>query len=250
MIIDCILFDSELDMLEGRLETLGDYVDKFVITESDHQFQNQYKGWVLQDNFERFKKFHDKIIYHRMPSDKNLNPWINEAKQRRGFEDVLHKLNLPDDAIVTVCDTDEFWNPKEVLNLEAPIMTMNNRKFHMSLYWYHKHEMNGVVGRWGHIKSTDLDYLRRSMRHTFPQISGGQHYTSMGTYEHLLRKMKGFAHTEFTRDGMDEVLLDCWTNGHFYGENFQEIEFDENTPAWVKEFKFPKIWYRTRPLTR
>jgi hypothetical protein len=250
MIIDCILFDSELDMLEGRLETLGDYVDKFVIVESDHQFQNQYKGWVLEANFERFKKFHDKIIYHKKPSVKDLNPWLNEARQRRGFEDVLHKLNLSDDAIVTVCDTDEFWKPSEVVNLPEPIMTMNNRKFHMSLYWYHKHEINGVIGRWGHIKNGDLDFLRRSMRQSFPHLSGGQHFTSMGSYQDLVRKMKGFAHSEFRTQGMEETLLDCWTNGHFYGQPFTELDFDDETPTWVKEFRFPENWYRKRPQTR
>lgn len=247
MIIDCILFDSELDMLQGRLETLGEYVDKFVIVESDHQFQNQYKGWVLENNFDQFAKFQEKIIYEKIPSQKNPNPWINESNQRLGFENVLQKLNLKDQDIVTVCDTDEFWKPSEVINLPEPIMTLNNRKFHMSLYWYHKHELNGVIGRWGYIKNTNLDYLRRMMRQTFPQLSGGQHFTSMGSFDDLLRKMKGFAHSEFNTDGMEKTLLDCWTNGHFYGERFQEIEFDDETPAWVKEFCFPKNWYRRRP---
>jgi hypothetical protein len=247
MIIDCILFDSELDMLEGRLETFAPYVDKFIIAESDYQFQNQYKGYILEANYERFKKFHDQLIYVQVPSKRDPNPWTNESNQRLGFEQVAHKLNLTDDSIITVCDTDEFWKPEEVINLPEPIMTFYNKKFHMSLYWYHKHEINGVVGRWEAVKNNNFDHLRRAMRGAFPKLMGGQHFTSMGTYEELIRKMQGFAHSEFRTDNMEETLLDCWTNGHFYGERFEEIDFDDDTLDWVKDLKFPKSWYRKRP---
>ena len=61
---------------------------------------------------------------------------------------------------------------------------------------------------------------------------------------YLLKKMKGYAHSEFNIDGIEEQLLDQWTTGHFYGEQFTEVDFDETTPEWVSGYKFPKDWYR------
>ena len=58
--------------------------------------------------------------------------------------------------------------------------------------------------------------------------------------------MKGYAHSEFNTSDIDEQLLDQWTNGHFYGEVFTEVEFDETTPQYVRDYRFPLDWYRKR----
>ena len=245
MIVDCVFFGGELEMLKGRLETLGEHVDKFVIVEGEYQFQNQYKGYVLNENMSFISGYEDKVIYHKVDSLMSNDPWANENKQRRGFEDILNGMSLSDSDIVTICDVDEWWGIGDIEKTDV-VSTMNSVKFNMSLHWLHKREQTGVISQWGFIKGKDVDFVRRHQRHTFPEVFDSFHYTSMGSYEYLLNKMKGYAHSEFNTSDINEQLLDQWTNGHFYGEVFTEVEFDELTPKYVRDYKFPLDWYRKR----
>jgi beta-1,4-mannosyl-glycoprotein beta-1,4-N-acetylglucosaminyltransferase len=63
MIYDCFTFFNELDLLEIRLETLNDVVDKFVLVEATKTFRGENKVLYFKDNQERFAKFLKKIIY-------------------------------------------------------------------------------------------------------------------------------------------------------------------------------------------
>ena len=53
-------FNEEL-ILEGRLNELNQYVDKFIIVESSYTHSGENKGFNF--NKEKFKKFADKIEY-------------------------------------------------------------------------------------------------------------------------------------------------------------------------------------------
>ena len=243
MLIDCVFFGGELEMLKGRLATLGKHVDKFIIVEGEYQFQNQHKGFILEQNKEFISGYEEKIIYYKPESLLSNDPWANEKHQRRAFEDVLNGLNLSGNDLVTICDVDEWWSINDINNTKK-VSTMNSKKFNMSLHWFHKREQTGVISQWDFIKGKDVDEVRRHQRHTFPEVFDSFHYTSMGSYEYLLNKMKGYAHSEFNVEGIDEQLYDQWANGHFYGERFVEVDFDETTPKWVSEHRFPKEWYK------
>ncbi len=62
-IIDSFLFHSEYDLLELRLEIMSDYVDKFVVVESDYTFTQKWKGYNLEKYMSRYDKWKDKIVY-------------------------------------------------------------------------------------------------------------------------------------------------------------------------------------------
>lgn len=254
MLVDCVMFGYELEMLEGRLNTLSPYVDKFIISESNHHFQNQPKDFVLEKEWDRFSEYHDKIIYVKVESKLSEDPWENEIQQRRSAEPILHSLNLSDSDFVTVCDVDEWWNPNQFPD-NKQIAVFNMRKFNMSLHWFHKYELTGIGGMWGYLKNKDLDYERRKIRHIFPQIVGGVHLTTMGNVDNAIRKMKSYSHIEYNDDKIEEATRDCWERGYFYGwhedgtpykDFFQEVEFDNETPEWIREYKFPQDWYRRR----
>lgn len=246
MVIDCMLFGGELDILEGRLHTLNDHVDHFIIIELSHHFQNQYKGFILADNYKRFSEFHHKITYKMINSLQSPDPWQNEIQQRREIENVLNQMSLKDEDIITVCDVDEWWNPKQFPDPNHKVVAFNMKKYNMSLYWFHKYELTGVGGQWEYFKGKNLDYERRQLRHTFPSITGGVHLTTMGDLNNAFKKMSGYAHSEYNDGTLQEKTKDCWENGHFYGEVFEEIDFDEDTPGWIKNKKFPLEWYRKR----
>jgi hypothetical protein len=246
VVIDCFLFGGELDILEGRLHTLNDSVDHFVIVELSHQFQNQYKGFILADNFDRFKKFHHKMTYKMIESRQSSDPWQNEIQQRREIESILNNMNLSDDDIITVCDVDEWWNPDQFPDPDHDVVAFNMKKYNMSLHWFHKYELTGVGGKWKYFKGKNLDHERRQLRHTFHAITGGTHLTTMGSLDNALKKMSGYAHSEFNDGTLEEKTRDSWEKGYFYGEVFEEVDFDEDTPDWIKDYRFPLEWYRKR----
>ena len=66
MLIDSFLFFQELDLLEIRLEYLYPFVDHFIIIEAKQSFKGSPKRFIFEQNRERYKKYLDKIIYHKI----------------------------------------------------------------------------------------------------------------------------------------------------------------------------------------
>ena len=60
-IFDCFMYFDEEIVLDVRLNTLNNLVDYFVIVESKYTHKGEERN--LKFNYERFKKFKDKIIY-------------------------------------------------------------------------------------------------------------------------------------------------------------------------------------------
>ena len=90
MIYDCFSFFNELDLLEIRLETLDNVVDKFVLAESNYTHTGKPKPLYYKINKARFAKFNDKIIHvispdpddpERAKSDVEYG-WVCENRQR------------------------------------------------------------------------------------------------------------------------------------------------------------------------
>ena len=71
-IYDCFNFFNELDILELRLNILYEYVDYFVIVESDVTHSGEKKPFYFEDNKERYSKFlglKQTCMYHEMLCD-------------------------------------------------------------------------------------------------------------------------------------------------------------------------------------
>lgn len=239
MKVEGLTFGGELDILEGRLNTVD--ADRWVIVEADKTFTGQPKPYTLADNWERFAKFHDRITYVQavMPE---MSAWECDFWQRRQVGVALEALGLADDDLVGLFDVDE-WPDRWVEDLSAWDMP----KYHMALHWFHKMELTGVMGKWEHLKGQDVDRVRWS-RDSLPRVQGGWHFTSMGSLDYLIRKVRGFAHTELVTDGVDERLAHCWTYGHdLAGDHFTQIDDLSVMPDWVRQRKFPDEWYRLRP---
>ena len=65
-IYDCFTFYNEYDLLELRLKEHFDYVDYFVIAEANKTHQGRDKEFLLEQNWDRYKDFHDKIIHIKL----------------------------------------------------------------------------------------------------------------------------------------------------------------------------------------
>ena len=80
-IFDCIIYLDEDFLLDLRFNILNNYVDYFVVVESNRTWQNNKKNFNF--NMKKFEKFSHKIVYIKvedMPDGEN--PWLRENFQR------------------------------------------------------------------------------------------------------------------------------------------------------------------------
>jgi hypothetical protein len=67
-IVDTIFFYDEVDMLIFRMTELDQYVDYFIVMESEIDFKGNSRNLVFQENQKLFEKWEHKIIYLTSPS--------------------------------------------------------------------------------------------------------------------------------------------------------------------------------------
>lgn len=109
-------------MLEFRLKFLNDFVDFFVIAESNLTFNGKPKPYNYPKAKERFKKWEHKIIYIPVQqnteglvfkNDNNYNPvsaaWKLENGQRNALMQASKQMDDAD--LVLVSDLDEIPDP-------------------------------------------------------------------------------------------------------------------------------------------
>lgn len=126
MIYDCFLFYDEDVLLDIRLNTLCNHVDRFVIVESRYTFAGK-KRENLHFDISKFEKFKDKIIYvvneaiprihtHEFKSNSSIvrpgesDPWENETIARNAI--MLGLKHAQDDDIIIISDVDEIIKPE------------------------------------------------------------------------------------------------------------------------------------------
>jgi beta-1,4-mannosyl-glycoprotein beta-1,4-N-acetylglucosaminyltransferase len=152
--IDCILFYDELEMLNFRLNELGDQVDYFIILECDVDFHGNKKKLFFQENKELFSKWENKIIHIpttninknyvdsicEITNIKELTPYKNSKLtsdeiiycQTYDLYKFLISLNLYPEDIILFSDVDEipdltqFDTIVKNLNFEPVVLKQKN----------------------------------------------------------------------------------------------------------------------------
>ncbi|MFQ5676644.1 MAG: hypothetical protein ACE5G1_12155 [bacterium] len=111
MIYDCFLFHNESMLLEIRMNTLKDVVDKFVLVESTHTFSGEPKDLHYDGikNVAPFAEFKSRIIHAIHDSQPGDNRWLNQTEQRNAIALGLRQAE-PED-IILISDVDEIPNP-------------------------------------------------------------------------------------------------------------------------------------------
>ena len=118
-ILDCFMYFDEDLVLEIRLNTLWDYVDKFVIAEATKDHAGRKKR--LNFDIKKFNKFKDKIEYLIIDDIPiNVKP-IKKGWHENHTRDQYQRNSLirgykdchPEDLIM-ISDIDEIPNPKKI----------------------------------------------------------------------------------------------------------------------------------------
>ncbi len=208
-VYDCFTFFNELDLLEVRLNELYNSVDYFVIAEANMSHSGTPKEYVLEQNWERFKPFQDKIRYLKIDDfPVTNNSWVREKFQRdalkRGITDkqpddliIVSDLDeIPRAEIIDMIKTDE--NKYERYVLRVPLFRY---KFNF-LKWYQPVINQQMIVTRAHVFTNpekERDYTHAWLPPA-PDVvylnHAGWHFSYLGDDKNAVHKLHLFAHTE------------------------------------------------------
>ncbi|EGX95487.1 glycosyl transferase family 17 protein [Cordyceps militaris CM01] len=263
-VYDLVMVNDELDFLEIRLYTLYDFVDYFIIVESPKTFQGNNKALVIKENWDRFHRYHDKMVYHELFFPSSFSPkraWDYEDLQRDAmYTQVmleLKKQQAPAKGdVIIVADVDEIPRPEALLVLRScnfpRRLTLGSKFYYYSFQFLHtgpewQHPEATYYQGWRTIKPTNLrngDGGIAPFRGYEKGVLGnaGWHCSScFATIEQFLNKMASFSHgwmnaEEYrNKDKIADAVRkgkDLWARKT---DTFIRISKNEDTPPLVTQ---------------
>jgi beta-1,4-mannosyl-glycoprotein beta-1,4-N-acetylglucosaminyltransferase len=218
-IFDCFPFFNELELLEVRLNTLYDFVEKFILVESNLTHQHEPKPLYYEENKQRFEKFSDKIIHLVFDATKVAKiPWNIELKQRNWIVEGLKQCDISEDDLIISSDLDEIINPEVILkniNLEG-VTSLSMPVFYYYLnYLYTNPWLHPVMFPYKELTDKKVSDFRDFGDHRINQIDdAGWHFSFMGGVERIITKLESFAHSEYNEEEFKnpEHIKDCIEN--------------------------------------
>ena len=272
MIYDCFTFFNELDLLEIRLDTLKDVVDRFVIAEATRTHTGKEKELLFEKNRERFAEFADKITYvvvddllpeEEVGKDSYNLPWVNENRQRNALMRGLS--GAKDDDVIMVSDLDEIPRPEYVAKTLRLISSENPARLILGNYNYYLNFRNCFYPDWrlGTVMSCFSDFLNgelidrvesnryivahENQGRTITKLrfcpckltvaNAGWHFSYLGGVDAVLNKLKSFSHSEFSRITRNQIEARLLKGEDVFGrgEKFFAEPIDSRFPRIVCE---------------
>ncbi|KAG8760109.1 hypothetical protein FRC11_000962 [Ceratobasidium sp. 423] len=193
---DAVLFSTELDLLEVRLNELDAVVDRFFVVESNRTFTGIPKKPILQDALltPQFARFRSKLTYQLHPGripNKGESPFNVEREHRLAMTKLINSAISPPLSaapLVIMSDVDE---------IPAAHTIELVKKFSSG-------RVGGGVGerRWksGELEVNMCILIQKQEGTIFYGMRGGI------TIEEFVTKMRGYSHAD--RIGGDLSLLD------------------------------------------
>jgi beta-1,4-mannosyl-glycoprotein beta-1,4-N-acetylglucosaminyltransferase len=256
-IFDCVIYLDEDLLLDLRFNILNNFVDYFVVVESNRTWQNNKKKFNF--NINKFFKFHNKIIYIKVNDmPKGDNPWLRENYQRncilRGIS------NAKSDDLIIVSDADEIPNPKKIQKFN---IKKKYAVFEQKQYYYKLNLLNTTYPIWRGSKICVRKYLKspqwlrelKIKKRPFWRIDkrnlnyslkdGGWHFCNLKTPRSLVFKYKNLCEYKDNyafSNAIDEKYLDLKTverninaQKDLLGRNeiFKRINIDQSYPDYL-----------------
>lgn len=269
MIYDCFTFFNELDLLEIRLNTLNDVVDRFVIAEATRTYSGKPKELLFEKNRERYAAFADKITYivvddllpeEEISKDAFHLPWVNENRQRNALIQGLSAAS--DDDVLMVSDLDEIPRPEKIAEAvdlarrgEVVRFVMSvfsyyvNFKNYQTPWWYLGTQMMSMRTFHTNAQFDNFNYDRfttasecqgrviQKVRFLKPSKlikDGGWHMGYLGGLAAIKAKLRAFSHCEALAV-MDEVEQRLKRGVNIFGgkhDNFA-VPLDDTFPSFL-----------------
>ncbi len=273
-VYDIFTLFNELDLLEMRLTILDSVVDYFVIVEATETFSGKPKPLYYEENKQRFKKWHHKIIYHvtrDVPKDPeelkarlstnpslseldkqiindsltsdNIAPgaihWFKEFYQKESIKKALVGLN--DNDMCFVGDIDEIWNPHMIIDYtQSDIFKLRQKVYAYFLNNRSSEPWAGtLVTQYKNIKHACLNHLRTVRKtHYIYLKDGGWHFTNMGGADQIRKKLESYGHQEYNNSTIKSDLENkILQNKDFIGRGFKFWISEKELPEYILAHK-------------
>lgn len=273
MVYDCFTFFNELDLLEIRLNTLKDVVDRFVIAEATRTHTGKPKDLNYAKNRHLFLAFADKIEYvvvddllseDEVSKDIYNFPWVNENRQRNALMRGLQGAHYND--IVMVSDLDEIPRPQAVLRAKSNIEKgTDSIRFELRSYNFYlnfanftcpKWLMGTVAAKYGDLvggkllaaviydrytqKSENQGIALHKLRFVKSKTvigDAGWHFSFLGGIDAIQKKLAAFSHSEFGSVPREILEARMRKGCDLFGRNgkFFGVPMDASFPEFVIE---------------
>jgi hypothetical protein len=202
MIVDCFTFFEEFDVLELRLRTLENIVDRFVICEAPFTFRGNAKPLHLAAALGRFERWRERITLLTYPGPPSTDPWDNERGQRDYLAAGLAGC-APDD-LVLIGDCDEIPDPRFATQRPS-IQPILAHRMVLADGYVNRLAMDGASCRHGTraLAVSDLSRysgladVRERPLTELEFVDSGWHFTSLGGAAVMERKLAAYSHAEY-----------------------------------------------------
>jgi len=233
-IFDCFMYCDEKMQLDIRLNILNEYVDKFVIVESNFYHNGEYKK--LTFNINDYQEFREKIIYvkvlekptnikqHSVGDKKSVdifNALLLDNFQRNKISLGLSESSSED--FIIISDIDEIPNLK---NIDFRSISEKFIFFEQDFFYY-KFNLKHPTLKWFGSRATkkknlktpqilrnlktkvypwwrfDVVFSKKKTSNAKIIENGGWHFTNIKSAEDIYKKLNYFAHhAEFSNSGI------------------------------------------------
>jgi beta-1,4-mannosyl-glycoprotein beta-1,4-N-acetylglucosaminyltransferase len=269
-IYDCFNFFNELDILEIRLNTLYEYVDYFVIVESNVTHSGEQKPFYFEENKERFSKFLNKIIAYKVydtPTDfvnlkinedntlmlingfiENQTNRFNRSTQPDYGRDFFQKecvrrplVNCSDEDIIIISDADEIPNPETLknlknLDLENTIYSLNQTTYYYYLNLLKQRDWYGSkISLYKNIKNLSFNEVRGDESLSKKIDNGGWHFSFQGGKDMVKIKILSYSARDLANNNVLSQLDNNIDNNidPFFRGNLTPVEIDNTYPKYI-----------------
>ena len=219
-IIDTFPYFNEKELLELRINTLYDHVDKFIICEANKTYSGNNKEYYLEKHLQELNLPLDKIqiVQVDLSVYDDRENYFRERAQRNGAISYIEK-----DDVCIVSDCDELINPKFINYYTRIALENPNNILRIPMVHLHGRADLEVYDQWNqtklwtpaficlysHLKQYDLSQIRESnsIGYNFeiglPNIyitennkieTAGWHFAWMGNGNRRLLKYKSSSH--------------------------------------------------------
>ncbi len=256
-LIDCFMYFDEDLVLDIRLNTLNDKVDKFIIAEATKNHAGENKK--LNFKIEHFSKFRDKIQYlvvDDLPTNVKSpkKGWhenhARDQHQRNSIERGYKNYN--DDDLIMISDIDEIPNPEklEQFNTKNRYACFLQKNFQSKI-----NLLNITDGDWAGTKICQKKYLKspqwlrniKIKKKPFWKIfdkqiqlinDGGWHFSFLKDPESIKNKIISYSHQEYNTKEFTNV--DLIKNKISKGEDlfqrkirYEKVNIDKTFPKYI-----------------
>ena len=257
-LIDCFMYFDEDLVLEIRLNTLYDIVDKFVIAEATRDHAGREKK--LNFNIEKFKKFNKKIEYlviDDLPLNvqSNKKGWhenhMRDQFQRNSLARGFEKYHSED--LIMISDIDEIPDPKKIKEFD----TKNKYACFLQKNFQSKINLLNITdGFWSGTKICKKKYLKspqwlreikikkrpfwKFFKDKEPQLIefGGWHFSFLKEPELIKKKIISYSHQEFNKvdfTDTDKIKERIMSGEDLFDRNikYKIVEVDSTFPEYI-----------------